>query len=244
MSLVCTHARRRTIDIEHILYILVGEQEFHSPVGYLAGSLYRRTLRQFEFKGKIALVFGRHKTCRHQAVAHKYYNQCHTERCKHSARMCQRPSDHAAIEMIASHKPVVDKSEEFAFTLLALWLEQHRTHNRRQGKCNNGRYYHTHCNRDCKLTVQLTGNTGQEAYRHKHRTEHKRHRYKGAAKALHSPACSLGWVYMLSLHDTIYVLYYHNSIVNYDTDCKNKAEQRQHIERESEYQHHTECTNK
>ncbi len=49
---------------------------------------------------------------------------------------------------------------------------------------------------------------------------------------------------MLSLHYAVYILHHHNRVIDNDTDSEDKAEQGEHVERESEYEHDAECTDK
>ena len=54
---------------------------------------------------------------------------------------------------------------------------------------------------------------------------------------------SFPWREMLFFHDTLHIFHHHNRIIHHNTDGENQTEQRQHVQREPEDQHESECPN-
>ena len=120
MGLVGAYTRRRTGNVEHILYVGVGHKLVHGSLCYLAGTLYGGALGQFEFYGKVTLVFLRHKTLWHQGVHHIYEHQSQTEGGVHALGMVESSGYHAAISLVATVEPDVYEAENFGFS--CAWL--------------------------------------------------------------------------------------------------------------------------
>ncbi len=113
---------------------------------------------------------------------------------------------------------------------------------RRQGERVECRNHGRDCDRQCKLPIELAGQTGYECDRHKHRAQHQRNRNDWAADFFH---CLYGGVArrQAGLDVAFDILDHHNRIVDNDTDRQYQPEQRQRIDRKTEQQQYRKRAN-
>ncbi len=218
-------------------------QECHRTVGHFSCALYRGTFGQFKLDGKIALVFLRHETLRHKPVHSIYSHKGDAESSKHTAWAQERFRNPAAIETVALEQTVVYRSENLVFAASAVRLQEIGTHHRAEGQGHNSGYDHRHRDRNSELAVKLAGDTSEETYGHKHGAKHQRHRDKRSRQVTHSLACRFIRRQTLLVHHPVDILDHHYRIVDHDTDGKYKTEKGHEIERETEYEHDSECAN-
>ncbi len=119
--------------------------------------------------------------------------------------------------------------------------QQLGAHHRRKSQSHHRRDHHRHGDRHRKLSVELTGDARQEAHRHEYRAQHERHGHKSAPEVFHRLGGSLKRRYLLGVHYTIHILHHHDGVVDHYADGEYQTEKGQHIEREAEYEHHSEC---
>ena len=154
--------------------------------------------------------------------------------------MLERAAYHLAVETVATRQPIVDEAEEAWLALVRGLAQQHGAHHGREGKGHHRGYNHRHGDCNSELAVELSGDSRQEAHGHEHSAQNQRHGYKRAAEAVHGTPRGLLWLAAVFLHDAVDVFHHHNGVVHHNTDSKDEAKQCEHIEREAEYEHHTE----
>ena len=241
MSLIGADTRTAAGHVEHMLHIRLSCQPRHRALSHLTCALDSRTLRKCQLDSEVTLVILGHEARGHYAVKTPDSHQYESVEGDHPARHSKHAAHKAAVERVAASKPVVDHAEKL-YLMPVVRTQQHRAHHRRQRQRHDCRDDNRHGDRHCKLAVKCTRNTRYEAHRHKYRAQHQRHRYQRASEPLHSLSRSLFRRKMLIIHHPVNILHHNDSIVDHYTYRKDKTEQSQHIQRESEYQHHAECT--
>ena len=238
--LIGAHAGTRTRHVEHVLHVGIVHQKLDGPVGHLARTLDSRPFGQLQLHGEIALILLRHEALGHQTVHQPDADQHDAEGGQHAPRVLQRPSNHPAVESVARRQSEIDAAENPVFLFPAFGFEEKRTHHGAERQRHDRRNDHRHGDRNGELAVELARDSRKEAHRDEHGAQHERHGDQGAAQAAHRLFGRLVRRKALLVHDAVHVLDHHDGVVHHDADGENQSQQRQHVEREAEDEHHAE----
>ena len=169
-------------------------------------------------------------------------NKHHSETGQYTTRITDYPTDSDYIFMIAHVQPMVDFTENNVLLFAIVRFQNQRTHDRTQSQRHNSRNQYGYSDGNSKLAVKLARNSAEEAHRHKYGTKYQRGSNQRTCQSIHSFLGSFIWRQLLFLHNTLYIFHHYNSIIHHNTDGKNQPEQCQYVQRETENQHETKCT--